>query len=84
MVAGWYDKAAVKQLRMIAVNRETTIQQQLGRALIRCSAKRACPRSLKSNAAMTAHEALARRSNRLSLGRYSLYWRGPRQRINHL
>jgi hypothetical protein len=33
MVAGWYDKAAVKQLRMIAVNRETTIQQQLGRAL---------------------------------------------------
>lgn len=33
MVAGWYDKAAVKQLRMIAVNQETTIQQQLGRAL---------------------------------------------------
>jgi len=33
MVAGWYDKAAVKQLRMIAVNRETTIQQQLGRAI---------------------------------------------------
>lgn len=33
MVAGWYDKAAVKQLRMVAVNRETTIQQQLGRAL---------------------------------------------------
>jgi hypothetical protein len=33
MVAGWYDKAAVKQLRMIAVNKETTIQQQLGRAL---------------------------------------------------
>jgi hypothetical protein len=33
MVAGWFDKAAVKQLRMIAVNRETTIQQQVGRAL---------------------------------------------------
>ena len=33
MVAGWYDKAAVKQLRMIAGNRETTIQQQLGRAI---------------------------------------------------
>ena len=33
MVAGWFDKAAVKQLRMVAVNRETTIQQQLGRAL---------------------------------------------------
>ena len=33
MVAGWYDKAAVKQLRMIAVNQETTIQQQLGRAI---------------------------------------------------
>jgi hypothetical protein len=70
---------------MIAVNHETTIQQQLGRALICCSAKRACLRSLKSNAAMTAHEALAgRSSNRVSLGRYSLYWRGPRQRINHL
>jgi hypothetical protein len=27
---------------MIAVNHETTIQQQLGRALICCSAKRAC------------------------------------------
>jgi hypothetical protein len=33
MVAGWFDKAAVKQLRMVAVNRETTIQQQVGRAL---------------------------------------------------
>jgi hypothetical protein len=33
VVAPWYDKAAVKQLRMIAVNRETTIQQQLGRAI---------------------------------------------------
>lgn len=33
MVAGWYDKAAVKQLRMIEVNHETTIQQQLGRAI---------------------------------------------------
>jgi hypothetical protein len=33
MVAGWFDKAAAKQLRFIAVNRETTIQQQLGRAL---------------------------------------------------
>jgi hypothetical protein len=33
MVAGWYDKVAVKQLRMIAVNRETTIQQQLARAI---------------------------------------------------
>jgi hypothetical protein len=33
MVAGWFDKAAVKQLRMVAVNQETTIQQQLGRAI---------------------------------------------------
>jgi antitoxin-like ribbon-helix-helix protein len=33
MVAGWFDKAAVKQLRLIAVNRETTMQQQIGRAL---------------------------------------------------
>jgi hypothetical protein len=35
MVAGWYDRL----LRMIAVNHETTRQQQLGRALICCSAK---------------------------------------------
>lgn len=33
MVSGWFDKAAVKQLRMIAVNNETTMQQQIGRAL---------------------------------------------------
>jgi len=33
MVAGWFDKAAVKQLRLIAVNHETTMQQQIGRAL---------------------------------------------------
>jgi len=33
MVAGWFDKAAVKQLRLIAVNHETSMQEQLGRAL---------------------------------------------------
>jgi hypothetical protein len=33
MVAGWFDKAAVKQLRRLAVDDDTTIQQQLGHAL---------------------------------------------------
>lgn len=33
MVAGWYDRAAVKQLQRLALERDTTTQDLLGRAL---------------------------------------------------
>ena len=33
MVAGWYDRAAVIQLQRLALDRETTMQDLLGRAI---------------------------------------------------